>query len=245
MYKPTTNESHGGHNNSQGVGISNAVSLRFVKVNDFNKPKSSIHEESLLDQVVSIYEQEFSPNIRLSTRKFRKQHKCRKYETIGVFDGNDPVGFVSLLKIDNLSLIHIDYIAVQKKYQGRGYARHILNHIFHIAENKNISLECEPNLEPLYFKFGFKNSNISYKFKHIPMFIMLKTSRNNNIHSLAKNIANILKKRNESTNNEIAIIILNDDVSHICQYPENKLRECLHINRRVKSGKRDVWQQKS
>ncbi len=231
MYIPTSNETHG--------GINDRCDLQFVKINVFDKP--------LFNSVVNIYKNEFSSNIRLSIHCYKKLHTYNKYKTIGAIKDKSTVGFVSLLYFENAPLVHIDYIAIDKKYQGMGFAKSIMSHILNMLRHKNVSLECDEKLEKFYVKFGFETCNVPYQFKDHPMLIMIKPMKSicNSIYrnALAKILVNILLHRNMYFEYGIFISNVINEI-HILHYPEAKLDQCINIHRKNFSMKRDIWQQK-
>jgi ribosomal protein S18 acetylase RimI-like enzyme len=102
------------------------------------------------------------------------------------YEINNLIGFSLLYNFPHKKFIHLDYIAIDKQFQGKGYGKQYLNYIIEnfLMKQKNINyltLECENKLIGFYEKFGFIKVNINYYYRGIKLNLMI----------LSKNIINL------------------------------------------------------
>jgi len=117
-----------------------------------------IHKD-LVNQIIKLYDDNFSPHVRIPHYKLRKRLKTKSYEIISLKKNNEIIGFslVSLNKL--LETIFIDYLCVDKKFQKGGYGKlmlHELNTNKFFPEYKYSILECEDYLVSYYQKNKFQ-----------------------------------------------------------------------------------------
>lgn len=105
---------------------------------------------------------------------------------------NNPLkGFAFLNYFPKLKLIHLDYISLDKKYQGNGngtkYLKHIINTFY--TQNKKIKyliLECEDHLVKFYEKNDFHKLNIKYNYFGMRLNLMIYNFKNCETHEIFK-----------------------------------------------------------
>jgi GNAT superfamily N-acetyltransferase len=90
----------------------------------------------------------------------------------------DLYGFAFLNFFPNFKLLHLDYLALDKKYQGNGngskYLKHIVDTFY--KNNKNIDyliLECEDHLIKFYEKNNFIKIKYNYHYNGIKLNLMV------------------------------------------------------------------------
>lgn len=88
------------------------------------------------------------------------------------------IGFSFLNFFPAYSLIHLDFFALDKKYQGNGNGSKYLKYVidtFYIKNNKikYFILECEDHLVKFYEKNGFVKVNYNYYYNGIKLNLMI------------------------------------------------------------------------
>ena len=143
---------------------------------------------SILNQISSIYYDNFPYYLRQKLYKFKKSIKTYYYIDLLYDDMNKNIlGFALLNYYPCKKMIHLDYFALDKKHQGNGNGSKYLKYIIERYCNNNILyfiLECEDFLLPFYKKNNFEKIKINYKYNDILLNLMIY--KNNNVSSLFK-----------------------------------------------------------
>jgi ribosomal protein S18 acetylase RimI-like enzyme len=161
---------------------------------------------TLSKNILNIYVNNFPLFLRCSNKQFKKQtHKYYYYDLWVETDKSiitTPIGDVSLIGFSflnffpKLKLLHLDYISLDKKYQGKGQGSQYLNYIItkFYKSNKDIKylvLECEDHLIKFYEKNGFVKIKQNYFYKGTKLNLMIYNDRLI-MSSLLVNITNTL-----------------------------------------------------
>jgi GNAT superfamily N-acetyltransferase len=116
-------------------------------------------------------------------------------------DSINIMAFAFLNYFPELKLLHLDYISLDKKYQGKGNGTKYLNHIIDTfyKKNKNVKymiLECENHLVNFYEKNNFYKLKFNYSYFDIKLNLMVYNDFNNYqmIYKCAIFLANLFKK---------------------------------------------------
>ncbi len=145
--------------------------------------EKTIHKD-LVNKIIHLYDDNFSPHVRIPHYKLRKRLKNKTYEIISLKKDNEMIGFslVSLNKI--LSTIFIDYLCVDKKFQKGGYGKMMLqelnNNRFFPGYKYSI-LECEDYLVSYYQKNKFQKIPREYPLENPRPLYMLYRKRSSDI----------------------------------------------------------------
>ncbi len=104
------------------------------------------------------------------------------------------IGFAFLNFFPNFKLLHLDYLALDKKYQGNGngskYLKHIIDTFY--KNNKSIDyliLECEDHLIKFYEKNNFIKIKYNYHYNGVKLNLMvyndIEISDNSKLYTIA------------------------------------------------------------
>ena len=160
------------------------------------------------NMISNIYEKNFPDHLRDKSREFKKTIKDYDYVDL-LFDNNDKLLAFGLLNLyPNLHLLHLDYMALDKSYQGNGNGSKYLNILVdkYCKSNKKIKymiLECEDHLVTFYEKNNFHKINYNYKYDGIKLNLMLYG-----------------KKLNPSLEVKLADFLSGQFLSHDCEIEE-------------------------
>ena len=123
----------------------------------------------LIDQILSIYDQTFSPNVKIAHKKIRKRIQKRIYQLITIQKDNQLVGF-SLISFNSmLKTIFIDYLCIDKPFQKEGLGKKFLSFINQpilFPDYKYCLLECEHYLVSYYKKNNFYSIPLNYPLEN-------------------------------------------------------------------------------
>jgi GNAT superfamily N-acetyltransferase len=151
----------------------------------------SIILNTLSKNILDIYVNNFPSFLRCPNIQFKKQiHKYHYYDLWTNKQNYDnliittPIGDVSLIGFSflnffpKLKLLHLDYISLDKKYQGKGNGTYYLNYIITKFYKSNsdiyfLVLECEDHLIKFYEKNGFIKIKFNYFYKGIKLNLMI------------------------------------------------------------------------
>jgi hypothetical protein len=137
-------------------------------------------DKELLSKVVFMYDENFSPHVRIPHYKLRKRLKTKTYELISLRLNNEMIGF-SLVSLNPfLSTIFIDYLCIDKKVQKGGYGKFLLNALhsdIYFPGFKYCILECEDYLVSYYQKNKFIKIPRKYPLENSKPLYMLYRKR--------------------------------------------------------------------
>lgn len=132
--------------------------------------------------ILDIYVNNFPLFLRCPNIQFKKQiHKYYYYDLWTDKKNDDNVsliGFSFLNFFPKLKLLHLDYISLDKKYQGKGNGSYYLNYIITKFYKTNpdiyfLVLECEDYLIKFYEKNGFVKIKFNYFYKGVKLNLMI------------------------------------------------------------------------
>jgi hypothetical protein len=187
---------------------------------------SPLHKYST--EIIDTYINNFPIYLRQSNQKFKKQ--IHNYPYFDIWINNEHINNFNLLQKNELTndffgfaffnyfpkynLIHLDYVSLNKNYQGNGngskYLQYLINTFYKSNSKINFFiLECENKLIKFYEKNGFIKIKFNYFYKGIKLNLMLY---NNYITkykcSLLYKLANVLVSYFLNTIHILSIIIL-------------------------------------
>lgn len=141
--------------------------------------EENIHND-LVNQILLLYDKNFSPHVRIPHYKIRKRLKNKTYEILSLRKDNEMIGFglISLNQI--LKTIFIDYLCVDGKFQNGGYGKMMLNELNtnkFFPEYKYSILECEDYLVGYYQKNNFQKIPRDYPLENTRPLYMLYRKR--------------------------------------------------------------------
>lgn len=121
------------------------------------------------------------------------------------------MGFAFLNYFPELKLLHLDYISLDKKYQGKGNGTKYLNHVINTfyKENKMVKymlLECENHLINFYEKNNFYKLEINYTYFDIKLNLMVL--KNFDSYQMVYKCANFLANLFRCYDRKIIVAIL-------------------------------------
>jgi ribosomal protein S18 acetylase RimI-like enzyme len=154
------------------------------------------HFDLLFEQIFNLYSNSFPSYLKKSKthlKKYIKNYKFFDYwfELINKIDKlhinnysllkpnqNVLIGFSFLHYFPKIKMLHLDYICIDKKHQGRGNGSYYLNYIINTfyKYNKNINylvLECEDHLIKFYEKNNFVRIKSNYHNNGIKLNLMI------------------------------------------------------------------------
>lgn len=127
----------------------------------------------IIQQINNIYVDNFPPSLRVSSNDFKKSLNDYDYIDI-LYDPAAPhddkvVGFGLLNLYPTQKLLHLDYLALDKSFQGNGNGSKYLKSIvekYYLLNNKikYMILECEPRLVPFYRKNNWFQLKCNYTY---------------------------------------------------------------------------------
>lgn len=131
-----------------------------------------------MNSVIKIYKENFPDRLRLPSKVFK--NNLEKYSHVNLLNIEDTIKGFSLLNYYNkYKLLHLDYIALDKQYQGNGngtkYLKSIINK-YNSPRIKYFILECEDHLIKFYQKNGFDRIKYNYKYFNYRLNLMIYSS---------------------------------------------------------------------
>jgi len=150
------------------------------------KLEKTIHKD-LTNKILTLYDQNFSPHVRIPHYKLRKRLKNKTYEVISLNRDNEMIGFSLISLNDALKTIFIDYLCIDRKFQKGGFGRLLLDdlHTDRFFPDYNYSvLECEDYLVPYYQKNKFQKIPREYPLENPRPLYMLYRRRFSDTTSL-------------------------------------------------------------
>ncbi len=113
-----------------------------------------------------------------SRKGLNKQQTYLHPSFSGFLQKSTVAGFALLNFYPKYKLIHLDYISLDKNYQGKGNGSKYLSHIVETFYKKNkkvkyLVLECENHLVKFYEKNGFTKINFDYYYHSVRMNLMI------------------------------------------------------------------------
>lgn len=145
----------------------------------------SVEECDLLNIIFRIYQSSFDSSLKISNKEVKKYFRDGQYiiNYILNIDNDDICGFCFLEPLNDIRAIQIDYIAIDKRYQGKGLAKLLFDYIYDTYNSigKMITLECEDRLIWFYKKLGCQLIPVKYNVqcKH---HLNIMTKSKNGIH---------------------------------------------------------------
>lgn len=112
---------------------------------------------------------------KLSLKDIKKRMFNLKSKINYLYINGNIIGFGMIFNIIN-DIWHIDYLAIDPKYQSQGYGKLLLNNL--IKKYKKISLECSDKLVSYYNKFNFNKHQINYYYDNHKFNIMTNYKSN-------------------------------------------------------------------
>lgn len=139
--------------------------------------------DDILKKVFDIYTENFRKYIRIPKNVIKNRLKNDTYELNILKKNKNIIGFSFVAIFEKYKCVFIDYIAIAKKYHGRGYGKILFNRIFdHYVKEKNshetLVLECENSLMNMYIKWGCRKIPILYRVNDLELNIMVKSNEN-------------------------------------------------------------------
>jgi len=153
-------------------------------------------------------------------KEIRKQFKNNVYIISYILNkiNNDLCGLCIHLYIYCINAIQIDYIAIDKNYQGMGLAKLLFNYIYdNYCHKKILTLECENHLIKFYEKLGCNVINLPYevgckkelkimtKGPYKNKYHIVQTIKSLNDYSGIKKVINIIPLKEPCVLNELLI----------------------------------------
>jgi ribosomal protein S18 acetylase RimI-like enzyme len=139
--------------------------------------EKNVHRD-LINQILYLYDENFSPHVRIPHYKIRKRIKNKTYELISLKMNKEMIGFSLISLNETLSTIFIDYLCIDKKYQNGGYGKLFLNELHSLKifpEYKYCILECENYLVSYYQKNKFQKIPREYPLQNDrPLFMLYR-----------------------------------------------------------------------
>ena len=90
--------------------------------------------------ILEIYVDNFPEYLRSKNRSFIRTIS-KYYKTYFIFSDNTLQGFAFVLYFPKIGMHHLDYIALSKKSQGKGFGKILINNI--LKNHNKLTLECE------------------------------------------------------------------------------------------------------
>lgn len=144
--------------------------------------------------ILKLYYNSFDEALRIKQKEIRKQYKNNIYIINYVLNkvNGDLCGFCIHLYIPNINANQIDYIAIDKHYQGMGLAKLLFTYIYDTyCHRKILTLECENHLIKFYEKLGCNLINLPYEVGcQKELKIMVKGAHKNS-HRIVQSIKSI------------------------------------------------------
>jgi GNAT superfamily N-acetyltransferase len=129
-------------------------------------------DEQSFEFVERLYNESFPINERLDLNQLIQNDKC----DFIVFYDNDFIGFACMLTYKKIT--NIVYLAVDRKYQNKGYGTKILNILFELKKKNSLLVDIEKeNINSInneqrirrkrfYYRNGFIDNNLSYTWRN-------------------------------------------------------------------------------
>ena len=133
-----------------------------MTTNNFTIKKITKCDEKTLSDVNRLLLQWSDRGYQISSDYFKTL--IEQSAVLAVYDGNDIIGTVTLIKIHKLSGLKgsIEHLLVSEKYRGKGLGQQLMQSAIDLAKElgmETLFLTCEPEREAanaLYQKLGFK-----------------------------------------------------------------------------------------
>ena len=126
-------------------------SVIIKRINDISKQKI------LENKIKKIYEQNFDANFESSWNDIISNINNNYMNILVYFENEKLIGIVIISNHNKYNkFIHLEYICISRKYQGKGYGSKIFKILLDILKNKTklLSLECKYELIKWYNKLG-------------------------------------------------------------------------------------------
>ena len=161
-----------------------------------------------------IYNEAFmeKQNEKISLKNIKKRMFNLKSKINYLYVDNNIIGFSMVFNIIN-NIWHIDYLAIDPKYQSKGYGKLLIKDL--IKKYKNLSLECNDKLITYYNKFNFNKHQINYYYDNHKFNIMTNYKSNYDDIKLLINKLNNYNLLTLMTYILIILFIYNNDLKFI------------------------------
>jgi len=140
--------------------------------------------KDLIQKIFCLYDENFSPTVKVSHKKLRKRLNEGVYKAIIVKNPDEKyIGLCLFHPNKTLKTLFVDYLCVDKKIQKSGIGRvilEIINDKTKIYKDYQYTiLECENYLIPYYEKNLFKKIPLSYPIDNPkPLYLLFKKRTN-------------------------------------------------------------------
>lgn len=146
----------------------------------------------ILKKVFDIYTENFGKYIRIPKNIIKNRLRNKIYELNIVKNDRDIIGFSLVAIFKKYKFVFIDYIAIAKKFHGKGYGKLLFNHIYnHYVLQNNIGetlvLECENSLMDMYKKWGCSKVPVPYSVNNLKLNLMTKPNSKPDTYFAIKN----------------------------------------------------------
>ncbi len=119
----------------------------------------SFTEPINLEQLIKLFKQTGWANARSPLEVQQMLDRC--HFTLGVWDEDQLIGFARVITDDRYRAL-IDDVVVDSAYRGQGIASTMLDKLLKRMQHiEAILLDCAPELESFYGRFGFKPKDCS------------------------------------------------------------------------------------
>lgn len=139
--------------------------------------ESDVSKDTLA-KLLSLYDENFSPTVKISHSKLKKRIKNRTYRVVTYRNDSEWIGFCLISLNPLLKTIFIDYLCIDKKYQKGGFGKQLLSEINsnkYFPEYKYTILECENYLVSYYQKNQYKKIPLTYPIQNeTPLFMLYR-----------------------------------------------------------------------
>ena len=176
----------------------------------------------LMQKIFSMYDENFSPTVKIPHRKMKKRIKQKIYQVLSIKNENQEwIGFTLLYLNKQLKTIFIDYLCVDKKFQKGGIGRQILSYLNNKTQIYNnydfTALECENYLIGYYEKNNYKKIPLSYPVQPLYMLLQPRNSSKDKKTIQQTNIYHKLIQFGLLFNGEIIICVC-EFILWLCMY---------------------------
>lgn len=138
-----------------------------------------------IEEIKSLYLEAFPSYERKSFEQIKKVIEIKKCQIISILDKSKFVGFLILLKDEDITLI--DYFAIKKEYRAQGIGKKSLLKLNQgnpiIIEIEPVNDKCQNKQERMkrklfYQALGFKSSNVIIKWYNTKLELMSLNDKN-------------------------------------------------------------------
>ena len=187
--------------------------FRLKRINNFNEFKEKIYKK---------YIEIFPKNQQKSIETIEKSYILGLTDIIKIIDNNIIVGFMIINKVENINIVHLDYLAIYPKYRKLGYGskalkrlikeKNEINGIFLEIEKPGLGKnEYENNIRKrrknFYENLGFKKLNFNISLFNVIFTPYIYINGIINERKIVDDMMNIYENLNGRTNVENNCIV--------------------------------------